>query len=82
LSTSDLQDKLTNSNLGNWFILLVNSLPISWTSGRYSSDTDHTLVNSNMLDKLSNAYFVDFPFYFKKTATDESFLLPKEIVVR
>jgi len=33
MSTADLQDKLTNSNLGNWFILPINSSPISRTRG-------------------------------------------------
>jgi len=45
MSTSVLQDKLTNSNLGNWFILPINGSPISWTRDRYSSDIDHVLVN-------------------------------------
>jgi len=48
---------------------------------------DHVLVNSNMLDKISSAYFVDYLsvsdhkwllVYFKKTITDESFLLRKK----
>jgi len=51
MSTADLQDKLTNSNLGNWFVLPINGSPISWTRGRYSSDIDHAVVNSCMLDK-------------------------------
>jgi len=89
MSTADLQDKLTNRNLSNWFILPINESPISWTRGRYSSDIDHALVNSNMLDKISSAYCVDFPsvsdhkpfiVYCKKTTTDESFLLPKKII--
>ena len=58
MSTSDLQDKLSNSNLDNWFILLINDSPISWTRGRYSSGIDHALVNSSMLDKISCTYFV------------------------
>jgi len=41
MSTADLQDKLTDSNLGNWFILTINGSPISWTRGRYSSNIDH-----------------------------------------
>jgi len=89
MSTSDLQDKLSNSNLDNWFILLINDSPISWTRGRYSSGIDHALVNSSMLDKISSAYFVDYPsvsdhkpliVYCKKITTDESFLLPKKFV--
>jgi len=56
---------------------------------RYSSDIDHALVNSSMLDKISSAYFVDFPsvsnhklliVYCKKITTNESFLLPKKYV--
>ena len=31
MSTSDLQDKLSNSNLDDWFILPINGSPISWT---------------------------------------------------
>jgi hypothetical protein len=62
MSTSDLQDKLSNnSNLDNWFILPINGSLVSWTRGRYSSDIDHTLVNSSMPDKISSAYFVDYP---------------------
>jgi len=87
MSTSDLQDKLSNSNLDNWFILTINGSSISWTRGSYSSDIDHALVNSSMLDKISCAYFVDYPsvsdhkpliVYCKKITTDESFLLPKK----
>jgi len=89
MSTSDLQDKLSNSNLDNWFILPINGSPISWTRGSFSSDIDHALVNSSMLVKISSAYFVDYPsvsdhkplmVYCKKIATDESFLLPKKFV--
>ena len=89
MSTSDLQDKLSNSNLDNWFILPINGSPISWTRGSYSSDIDHALVNSSMLVKISSAYFVDYPFVFdhkplvvycKKITIDESFLLPKKFV--
>jgi hypothetical protein len=29
MSTADLHDKLTNSNLDNWFILTINGSPIS-----------------------------------------------------
>jgi len=61
MSTSDLQDKLSNSNLDNWFILPINGSPISWTRGSYSSDIDHALVNSSMLVKISSAYFDDYP---------------------
>ena len=70
-------------------ILLINGSPISWTRGRYSSDIDHALVNSSMLDKISSSYFVDYPsvsdhkplvVYCKKITTDESFLLPKKFV--
>ena len=84
----DLQDKLCNSNLDNWFIPPINGSTISWTRGRYSSDIDNALVNSSMLDKISSAYFVDYPsvsdhkpliVYCKKITTDESFLLPKKI---
>jgi len=87
MSTPDLQVKLTDSNLGNWFILPINVSLISWTRGRYSSNIDHALVNSSMLDKISSAYFIDYPsisdykpliVYYKKTTTDESFLLPKK----
>jgi hypothetical protein len=60
MSTDDLQDKLTNNNLDNWFILPINDSPISWTKGRYSSDIDNVLVNSSMLSKISSAYFIDF----------------------
>jgi len=35
MSTSDLQDKLSNSNLDNWFILPINGSPISWTRGSF-----------------------------------------------
>jgi len=62
MSTSDLQDKLSNSNLENWFILpiepSIGRIPISWIRGSYSSDIDHALVNSSMLDKISCTYFV------------------------
>ena len=34
MSTTDLQDKLINNNFDNWFILSINSSPISWTRGR------------------------------------------------
>ena len=54
MSIADLQDKLTNSNLGNWFILRINDSYISWTRGRYSSDIDYALVNSSTLDKISS----------------------------
>ena len=83
-----LQDKLSNSNLDNWFILPINVSPISWTRCKYSSDIDYALVNSSVLDKKSSTYFVDYPFvsdhkplvvYFKKTTTDESFLLRKNL---
>jgi hypothetical protein len=47
MSNADLQDKLTNSNFDNWFILPINGSPISWTRDRYSSDIDHVLVNSS-----------------------------------
>ena len=86
-----LQDKLSNSNLDNWFILPINGSLISWTRGRYLSDIDHALVNSNMLVKISSVYFVDYPsvsdhkplmVYCKKFITDESFLLPKKKFVR
>jgi len=89
MSTSDLQDKLSNSNLDIWFILPINSSSISWTRDSYSSDIDHALVNSSMLVKILSAYFVDYPsvsdhkplvVYCKKTTTDESFLLPKKFV--
>ena len=87
ISTCDLHIKLTIGNLGNWFILPINGSPISWTRGRYSSDIDHALVNSSMLDKISSAYFVDFPsvldhkplvVYSKKATTDESFFVTKK----
>jgi len=64
---------------------------ISWTRGRYSSDIDHALVNSSMLDKISSAYFVDYPSisdhkplveYCKKITIDESFLLPKKNICK
>jgi len=61
MSNADFQDKLTNSNLDKWFILPTNCSPISRTRGRYSSDIDHALVNSSMLDKISSAYFIDYP---------------------
>jgi hypothetical protein len=73
--------------LGNWFILQINISPISWIRGRYSSDIDHTLVNSSMLDKISSAYSMAILLYLiinplivycKKITTDESFLLPKK----
>ena len=89
MNTADLQGKLMDSNLVNWFILLINDSSILWTRGSYSSDIDHALVNSNMLDKISVAYFVDFPsvsnhklliVYCKKITTNESFLLPKKYV--
>jgi len=85
--TADIQDKLFNSNLNNRFILTINGSPISWTSGRYSSDIDHAFVNLSMLDKISSAYFVDYPsvfyhrllvVYCKKTTTDESFFATKK----
>jgi len=47
------------------------------------------LVNSSMLDKISGAYFVNYPsvsdhkpliVYCMKITTDESFLLPKKFV--
>ena len=44
------------------FILPINGSPISWTRGLYSSDIDHALVNSSMLDKILSAYFIDYPF--------------------
>jgi len=47
MSTSDLQDKLSNSNLDNWFNLQINGSLISWTRGSYSSDIDHAFVNSS-----------------------------------
>ena len=83
MSTSDLQDILSNSNLDNWFILPINSSTFSWTRGSYSSDIDHALVNLSMLVKISSAYFVDYPsvsdhkplmVYCKKITTNESFL--------
>jgi len=89
MSTTDLQDKLSNSNIDNWFILPINGTPISWTRGRYSPELDHALVNSSMLNKISSAYFIDYPsvsdhkplvVYCKKTTTNESFLLPKIFV--
>jgi hypothetical protein len=61
MSTADLHDKLTNSNLDNWFILPINGSLITWTRGRYSSDIDNALINSSILDKISSAYFVDYP---------------------
>jgi len=61
ISTSDLQDKLSNSNLDKWFIPPINGSPISWKRGSYSSDIDHALVNSSMLVKISSTYFVDYP---------------------
>jgi len=57
IGTADLQDKLTNSNLGNWFTLLINGSIILWTRGRYSSDIDYTLINSSILEKISSAFF-------------------------
>jgi len=89
MSTSDLQDKLSNSDLDNWFILPINGSPISWIRGRYSSYIDHALVNSSILNKISSAYFVDYPsvsdhkhlvVYCKKITTDDTFLLPKKFV--
>ena len=89
MSTADLQGKLSDSNLGNWFILPINGSSISWNRGRFSSDIDHALVNASMLEKISCAYFVDYSsvsdhlpllVYCKKTTTDESFLLPKKFV--
>ena len=92
MSTSDLQDILSNSNLDNWFILPINSSTFSWTRGSYSSDIDHALVNLSMLVKISSAYFVDYPsvsdqytshmVYCKKITTDESFLLPKKKICK
>jgi len=89
MSTVDLQDQLIDNNLNNWFFLLMNGSPISWTRGRYSSEIDQfmRLVNSNMLDIVSSAYFIDFPsvsdykplvFYCMKTTTDESFFVTKK----
>jgi len=43
MSTADLQDKLTDSNLGNWFFLPINGSSISW-----EVDIDYALVNSSM----------------------------------
>jgi len=54
MSTSDLLDKLTNSNLGNWFFFLINGSPILWTKSRNSSDIDNTLVNLSMLNIIYN----------------------------
>ena len=42
MSPVDLQDKLTNSNLGNWSILSIKGSPISWNRSRYSSYIDHS----------------------------------------
>ena len=72
------------------FILFsINKSSISWTRGRYSSDIDHELVNSSMLEKniIPCTYFIDYPsisdhklliVYYKKIIIDESFLLPKK----
>ena len=68
MSTSDLQDKLTNSNLGNWFILPINGSPISLTRGRYSPDIEHVLVNLSMLDKISKRIFIIY-LIIKQQAT-------------
>jgi len=58
MSTVDLHDRLKDSNLGNWLIFPINGSSISWTrGGRYSSDTDHDLVNSSILDKILSTYF-------------------------
>ena len=89
MSTSDLQDKLSNSNLDNWIILPINGSPISWTRGRYSSDIVHALVNSIQVYwiKYQVLLLFDYPsvsnnkpliIYCKKITTDESFLLPKK----
>ena len=87
MSTSDLQDKLSNSNLDNWFILPINGSPISWTRGSYSSDIDHALVNSSMLDKISSAYFVSLKILTKivtdrisKYAFRNNFIRPNSLV--
>ena len=89
MSTSDLQDKLSNSNLDNWFILLINDSPISWTRGRYSSGIDHALVNSSMLDKISSAYFVSLKILTKivtdrisKYAFRNNFIRPEQFGFR
>jgi len=87
MSISDLHVKLTYSNLDNWFTLPINGSPISWTRGKYLSDINHELVNSSILNKISSAYFVNYPsvydhkplvVYCKKATTDESFLLQKK----
>ena len=58
-----------------------------WNRGRYSSDIDHALINSSMLDKILSTYFVDFPsvsdhkplvVYCMKITTDKLFFLPKK----
>ena len=89
MSTSDLQDKLSNSNLDNWFILPINGSPISWTRGSYSSDIDHALVNSSMLDKISSAYFVSLKILTKivtdrisKYAFRNNFIRPEQFGFR
>ena len=64
MSPADLQDKLTDNNLGNQFVLPINGSLISWTRIFYSSDIDHMLVILSMLDKISSAYFVDYPSIF------------------
>jgi len=61
MSTADLQDKLTDNYIDNWFIFPSNGSPISWTWSRYLSDIDHAIVNSSMLEKISSAYFVNYP---------------------
>jgi len=82
MSTADLQDKLAICNPSKLYTLLITGSPISWTRVWYSSDIDLALVNSSMLDKISNYYFVDYPSVsdhkplvacYKKTIIDESF---------
>ena len=84
-------DKLQNliSYFDGWCILPLRGSNVSWTRGEYSSDIDHAIVNSKMLEKIAFASFIDYPpisdhkpllVYCKDTTLNDSFSLPKNYV--
>ena len=87
-TTSKLSSFLNKSADPSWSVLPINGSNISWSSGNKSSDIDHAIVNSKMLELISYARFVDFYplsdykplIIYSKPSSNDSFVTPKKFV--
>ena len=87
-TTNKLASFLSKSADPSWSVMPINGSPISWSNVYRSSDIDHAVVNTKMLELISYARFVDsYPLsdhkpliIYNKEISSDSFITPKKVV--